>query len=135
MNKQSEPVAPVPAVPIFGVQVLHVIVCLVGDVEDLVHQLGAELSAQLQLVLPFVNFELARAFYHLTYLSLRSLLHLQDELLFFFNADLDVVLSAALVLCFAKLSVLNDDVFALSGSPSFVIKLLFLSALTLNKFK
>jgi hypothetical protein len=48
---------------------------------------------------------------------------------------LNVVLAATLVLSLSQFSILHNNVFALSGPPGFIVKLLFLSTLTFHKFK
>jgi len=56
LNKKGSPVVPVAGVPVLGVQALAVVVCLISDIENAIHQLGTQFSALLFLKLLFVAF-------------------------------------------------------------------------------
>ena len=105
------------------------VVGLVCNIKNLVHELGAKLSPLLLLVELFVLLELTSALNHLVHLSSGGFLHLTNQTLLFFNSELYVIISSALVLGFSQVTILLDDFFALGCAPSFVVELLFLLAL------
>jgi len=104
-----------------------VVVCLICNIEDLVHQLVAQLSALLLLGLLFVLFELSSALAHMAHLASRGFLHLSDETLLLFDSEVNIVLAAAFVLSLAEFAILNNNVFALGSAPRLIVKFLFLA--------
>jgi len=135
MHKQCKPIIPISWIPSFWVKILHMVISLISDINNLIHKLSTKLCPLLQFVFLLVNFQLATSFNHFSYFSLRCLLHFKNQTLFFFNCNLIVIISSLLVLCFPKFTILDNYVFTLSGSPCFIIKFLFLSTLSLYQVK
>lgn len=81
LNKKGSPVVPVAGVPVLGVQALAVVVGLISDIENAIHQLGTQFGALLFLKLLFVAFQLTRALNHLINATFAGLAHLINELI------------------------------------------------------
>ena len=51
VDEEFEPFVPVTLVPFFGVKVLHMIVCFISNIKDLIQHLSTQLSSLLLLIL------------------------------------------------------------------------------------
>lgn len=131
--EELEPLPPVTSIINFGIQVLLVIIGLIRDVEDVVHQAGAQRGAALGLPLILVHAHLVVAPLHLSDTSNGLRLQAAKKRFFFHNAVLNIEIPPALILLLPQLAVLDDQVFALVGAPHLVVELLLLVRLALGQ--
>jgi len=131
--EKLEPLSPVALVVGVGVEILFVIIGLISDVEDGIHEAGAERSAPLGALLVLIHAHLTVAALHFPNTSVGLLLEAPEKRFFFDDAILNVKVTSALVLLLTQFSVLNDQIFALVSPPDLIIQLLLLVALPLGE--
>lgn len=109
------------------------VVGLIRDVKDRIHQTLAELSTLLELILLLEDLQLTVSLCHLLHFSLGSFLHFNNQILLLLDAKFNIIYPSALVLGLTELSVLDYNVFALGSSPRLVVELAFLSRLAFHQ--
>lgn len=106
VQEELHPLVPVARVDVPGVVLLLVVVCLVGDVDDLVEQAGAQFGVVGGLLGGLVSLHLSAANETLLHYALGGLLHRSEQLGLLLLSQLAVKFAASLILTLAKLAVL-----------------------------
>ena len=131
--EELQPLSPVTLVVRVRVQILFVIIGFISNIEDRIHEAGAEGGAALCALLVLVDPHLAVTAFHFSNTPVRLLLQTAQKRFFFHDTVLNIKVASALVLLLTQFTVLNDQIFALISAPDLIVQFLLLVALALRQ--